>query len=549
MIPSPLRVTPRAVLLDFGGVIFQTTKRPEGRDELAAVLAARLQRVGAPVPVERLRASIDAGLTALKHWKHASSRRLEPREMGHREVVGDFLAADLPEAARAALTADATDVLAQLNTTLSTHTVRPGIRALIAEAQRRGIGLGIVSNAHSGRSHRDILAAHGLGDAFAVQVYSDEVGMRKPHPDMIRLASAALGVEPHEAWYAGDTQDRDVVAARRAGIGAVVITASPHTDSPPFAIADRADAVFDTPEGLHAALAASSPGPLPRPAAAPAPARGALLIDHGGVISASERDDARLAAFGAHLARLLDGDDRRVTTEEALELVAAGRALHRESKRIARAALDAGGANREIRPVTLWRDLVGGALTARQRAVLHAEAHDLTYRLGRAKSRRTLRAGVRELLEHCRAAGIPVVVVSNTISGRAVRAECADHGIDHLIGAYVCSDENGHRKPDPRIVDEALRVAGADPSLTWFYGDKPENDAAVAQAFGIGHRVLVRHGATDDAAIDAAVDSGLATHAVDGAAELLALMRAHRRPRPAASSSPTLPSPHAKEPA
>lgn len=526
MLPSALRIAPRAILLDFGGVIFQTAKRPTGREELAASLAQRLARAGSPVSADTLRASIDAGLAALKHWKHASSRRLEPREMTHREVVGDFLAADLPVAARAALVADAGEVLAELNTTLSTHTVRPGIRELVAEASNRGIALGIVSNAHSGRSHRDLLAAHGLSDAFGVQVYSDEVGMRKPHPGMIALAATALGVAPYEAWYAGDTQDRDVVAGRRAGVGAVVLTASHHTASPPFAIAERADAVFDTPEGLHAALVAAQPGRPSQAPAAPRPKGAALLIDHGGVISISEPEPERLAAFGAHLARLLDGPDGRVDVERALALVAEGRARHREFKRIARAALDEGGANREIDPVELWRDYVGAPLTQRQRAVLRAEAHDLTYRLGRAKSRRRLREGVRELLEHCHDAGMPVVVVSNTISGRAVRAECAEHGLAPLIGAYVCSDENGHRKPDPRIVAEALRIADADPALTWFYGDKPHNDAAVALAHGIAHRVITRGGTTADDAIAASLEGGVTTHAVDGALELLDLMRA-----------------------
>ncbi|GAA3651787.1 HAD-IA family hydrolase [Microbacterium marinilacus] len=526
MLPIALRTAPRALLLDFGGVLFQTAKRPEGRDELAASLADRLARAGSPVPAAVLRGSLDAGLAALKHWKHASSRRLEPREMGHREVVGDFLAADLPPAARAVLVAEAPEVLAELNVTLSVHTVRPGIRALLAEAQRRGIPLGIVSNAHSGRSHRQLLEAHGLADAFAAQVYSDEVGMRKPHPGMIDLACAALGVAPQEAWYVGDTQDRDVVAGRRAGVGAVVLTTSQHTDSPPFAVVDEADAVFATPAGLHEALAASTPGPLTEPAPAPAPRRGALLIDHGGVISTSERDEESLAEFGAHLSRLLDGEDAAVTPADALALVHAGRARHKDLKRHARSELDAGGANREITPVELWRDLVGAGLTPRQRAVLEAEAHDLTYRLGRAKSRRTLRPGVRELLEHCRDAGLPVVVVSNTISGRAVRDECAEHGLDRLIGAYVCSDENGHRKPDPRIVAEALRIADADPARVWFYGDKPANDAAAARAFGIAHRVIVRGGSTDDASVDASVQAGQTTHAVDGASDLLRLMRA-----------------------
>ncbi len=549
---SPLHHAPRALLLDFGGVVFQTTKRPAGRDDLAASLVERAARAGHVIDRGTVRASLDAGITALGHWKHASSRRLEPREMTHREVVGDFLVADLPTPVRTLLVAEAGEVLEELNTTLSDHEVRPGIRDLIAEAQRRGIPLGIVSNAHSGRSHRRLLAAHGLADAFAVQVYSDEVGMRKPHPRMIELAATALGVSPADTWYVGDTQDRDVVAGRRAGVGAVVLTASTHTDNPPFGIADSADAVFETPEGLFEALRdaaqprpATSATPSSAPAStpvSPSTGRAALLIDHGGVISISVPDDALLDAFSERLAALLDGPDERVDAARARALIAAGRARHRAFKAEQRAAAAAGGTDgiRELDATTFWRDCVGAGLSPRAQALLEAEAHDMMYRYGRAKSRRSLRSGIRDLLEQTRAAGIPVVVVSNTVSGRAVRAECAAHGIDHLIAAYVCSDENGFRKPDTRIVAEALTIAGADAAQTSFLGDKPHNDAAVALAAGIAHRVLVRGGTTDDVELDAALASGLATDVVDSASELAGLMTS---PVPTSRDAARVPAP------
>lgn len=527
MLDSPLSRAPRALLLDFGGVIFETSKRPTGRDELAASLAARVARAGWTIEAARVRSSLDAGLTALRHWKHASSRRLAPREMTHREVVGDFLAADLPGPIRALLVAEAGEVLAETNSTLSDHAVRPGIVEVIAEARARGIRLGIVSNAHSGRSHRALLASHGLADAFGVQVYSDEVGMRKPHPGMIELAAAALGVTPAQCWYVGDTQDRDVVAGRRAGVGGMILTASGHTDQPPFTVAETADAVYPTPEGLADALRAATERPAAADMARSDPFAGqVLLVDHGGVISTSVPDAAQLEAFAAHLARLLDGDDEHVDIGRALDLVAAGRVRHAERKQTQRRAFADGAANREVDAVEFWRDLVGAGLGQRARAVLAAEAHDLMYRYGRAKSRRVLRAGMAELLQHCRDAGVRVVVVSNTVSGRAVRAECAAHGIDELIGAYVCSDENGYRKPDPRIVEEALRIADAAVERTWFLGDKPQNDALAAEAMGIARRVIVRGGTTDDDAIERAAADGSVTDVITNPGELIALLSA-----------------------
>ncbi len=539
-----LRNVPDALLLDFGGVVFETEKVPGGRRVLAADLAARLTRAGVGVDPDALHRSLDAGLVALKHWKHAQSRRLEPRELAPREIVGDFLAPDLTPSARALLVAEASDVLLALTTTLSQHRLRPGVRDLLDLADAHGIPVGIVSNAHSGRSHRALLAAHGLEDRFGVQCYSDEVGIRKPHPGIIRLAADALGTTPERCWYVGDTQDRDVVAGRRAGVGAVVLTRSHHTDDPPFPVAARADAVFDTPEGVVDALAGAvsdRTAGTPRAATAdasaparPAPGRRALLVDHGGVVSDSRDDPAALRRFATWLSGLLtrgtarpDGDVVRPDVDTVLSLIGHARAEHRSWKAAAvRRYADGRGPLPEADPVVFWRDWFGGSLHARQRAVLTAEAHDVMARYGRAKSRRTLRPGVRDLLERCRADGTPVVVVSNTVSGRAVRAECAAHGIAELIGAFVCSDEVGVRKPDPALVREALTVADADPGATWFVGDKPENDCVAARAAGVAHRVLVRGGSTDDAALDAALASGLATAVVTDPGDVVALLAA-----------------------
>lgn len=529
---TPSWNVPEALLLDFGGVIFQTRKDPAGKRRLARALVARLARAGIVADLDRVHSSIEAGLTALKHWKHAQSRRRLPRELQPREIVGDFLVADLDDASRALLTAEASDVLLEVTTTLSTHEVRPGIRELLDLADAHGIPVGIVSNAHSGRSHRAVLAEHGLADRFAVQCYSDEVGLRKPHPGIIELAAEACGTTPDRCWYVGDTQDRDVVAGRRAGVAAVILTRSAHTDAPPFAVDATADAVYATPEGLAGALrdalaAGNTAAPMHCLTHDDDTLGRALLIDHGGVISLSVDDHERVDAFAAWLSRLLAGPEAGPDPAEVTTLIARARLAHGAFKREAtRRFLDDAAPLAEADPVVFWRDWFGGSLSARQRAVLKAEAHDVMARYGRAKSRRSLRAGVRELLETCRAERVPVVVVSNTVSGRAVRAECAAHGIDHLIAASVCSDEAGVRKPDASLVREALVIARADPARTWFLGDKPQNDAVAARAAGIAHRVIVRGGSTADADVDAALTTGLATHAVDEPGDLVSLISA-----------------------
>lgn len=525
---------PRGMLLDFGGVIIETAKRPEGRAEVVAHLAALLDRAGHPIPVDRLRASLDAALTALKAWKNAASRRRHPREMTHREIVGDFLASDLPAAARAVLVGQAAEILETMGALISEHHLRPGIPELIAECRARHIPLGVVSNAHSGRHHRAILDRLGLADAFAVQVYSDEVGIRKPHPGMIELAAQALEVPVDRCWYVGDTQDRDLVAGRRAGVGAVLITRTRHTDNPPFAITETADGVFDTPEGVLATLRTSreqpaatpQPTTMHRPLGTPPPA--ALLLDHGGVVSISRSRPEAADEVGAHLSDLLAAGGHHVPAERAAAMIRTGVASHRATKHL----LDGAQEVPQAGPDVFWVEHIGADAPPAVRAVLRAHAHDLMHRWYAAKAEHTLRPGIRELLEHCRAQGIPVVMVSNTVSGRGVRERLAGHGLTELIGGHVFSDEVGRRKPDAALVHQAMVMAGVPATDCWFLGDQARTDGVAAQRAGVGHRVLVRGGKGTDEQLRRALDTGLATDLVDSPADLIPLLPTSPTPPP-----------------
>ena len=516
-----LQTRPEALLLDFGGVVFQTAKRSAGWAEVAERVADELARAGHRIPVVDLEAMLRGGHTALKHWKNAQSRRLEPTELTHREIWRDFYASPLPRAAREVLVGSAGTLQAFLTTTLTEHVVRSGIPELLSLADSLGVRLGIVSNAHSGRAHRAVLDRHGLADAFGVQVYSDEVGIRKPHPGMITLAAHALGTTAARSWYVGDTLDRDVVAGRRAGVAAVMLTRHHHTDNPPFSVTDRADATFDTPEGLVPLLAASAP---PRTGAAvvaepDATDRdpmlpSAILLDHGGVIAVSVPDVEARAAFARLLADRLTRAGWAISGQDAAQVLSTARARHKVWKSTNETGKQPGSGAEvpEVDAATFWVQLAaprllellaaGGHAGDGVLAWLRAEAHALMTAYARAKSRPTVRSGIRELLEAARIHGVPVGVVSNTVNGRAVREELAEAGIEHLIGAHVYSDELGRRKPDPQLPLAALRALAADPARAVLVGDKPHRDVAAARAAGIGTAVLVRGGSTSDADID-----------------------------------------------
>ncbi|MFI9531230.1 HAD family hydrolase [Micromonospora rosaria] len=522
-----LTVRPEALLLDFGGVVFQTRKRPEAVAEFAAHVSALLARAGHTISPDTLVPVLEGGRTAISDWKNASSRRLHPRELTHREIWRDFYASPLPAPAREVLVGEAGELQEWITLATAEHTVRPGIPDLLDLAAALGVPVGIVSNAHGGRAHRMLIDRHGLTDRFGVQVYSDEVGIRKPNPDIIELAANALGTTAARTWYVGDTFDRDVTCARRAGVAAVMLTRHHSTDRVPFPVADVPDAVFDTPEGLVPLLRATVPGTFAIPpgssdtapgtsTTAPAPdARdettlpSALLLDHGGVISTSTSDADGRRAFAHHLAAGLRRAGWHLADTDAEDVVAETIAAHKRWKKTRHAQAEDGTVP-EIDPRTYWVDLAGPLVEARivgettgVRSWLRAEAHALSIAWGRAKSVSTVRPGVVELCEAAHAAGVPIGIVSNTVSGRGVREKLATFGLGHLVGASVYSDELGRRKPDALVAVTACRALGVDPTRAVFVGDKPANDVVSARGGGVGTAVIVRGGRTADAELDA----------------------------------------------
>lgn len=242
---------PRALLLDFGGVVVQTTSRPSWRTELAETVHEQLAAVGfSELSLDDIALDIRAGAAADSAWKNAMSRPRHPEEMTHRRFWGDFVAADWPEHARDLVLAHATPLCHLMGRLRSDRAVRPGMDELLTAAADAGVPVGIVSNALCGAVHREFLADIGWDKRFALQVYSDEVQVRKPNPEMVFIACRALGLEASETWYVGDNFDRDVVCGRRAGAGGVILMEDHATYRVPFTVRDSPDAVVADPYGL-----------------------------------------------------------------------------------------------------------------------------------------------------------------------------------------------------------------------------------------------------------------------------------------------------------
>jgi putative hydrolase of the HAD superfamily len=98
-------------------------------------------------------------------------------------------------------------------------------------------------------------------------------------------------------------------------------------------------------------------------------------------------------------------------------------------------------------------------------------------------------------LAELRAAGMRLVCVSNwDVSLPDVLARC---GLAGALDDVVTSAAVGAPKPDPRIFQVALEVAGCTAGETVHVGDTPEEDVDGARAAGIRALLIDRSGGGD----------------------------------------------------
>jgi putative hydrolase of the HAD superfamily len=97
----------------------------------------------------------------------------------------------------------------------------PGVVETLVELRRRGLRTGLLSVCSD-----DVPAVwtetqlHGLFDA---EVFSCDVGMRKPDPRIYALTCERLGVDAAAAVFVGDGANDELAGAERAGLRAILI--------------------------------------------------------------------------------------------------------------------------------------------------------------------------------------------------------------------------------------------------------------------------------------------------------------------------------------
>jgi putative hydrolase of the HAD superfamily len=101
--------------------------------------------------------------------------------------------------------------------------IEEGLAGTLDTLKRRGLKLGIVSNTFVNRASLERqLRELGLLDFFSVQVYSYELHVRKPSPEIFRIAAGKIGEPTGNILFVGDRIDNDILPSLESGMRAAL---------------------------------------------------------------------------------------------------------------------------------------------------------------------------------------------------------------------------------------------------------------------------------------------------------------------------------------
>ncbi len=216
----------KAVTFDFWQTLVEDSPRNLAKQRARRVdaIAAILRRAGCPLSARKVEAAYERS----EHVLHARfwSRDRDPLIAEQVQLVLDIASPGVCAGLDPALLAEAVTGYSDpvLHFPPDLH---PGAGEAVRALAERGVALGIVSN--TGRTPgiilRQILERYDLLRHFSVISYSDEVGYRKPDPEIFRRTLAGLGAEAHHAAHVGDNPIADVTGAQGAGMRGVHLAA------------------------------------------------------------------------------------------------------------------------------------------------------------------------------------------------------------------------------------------------------------------------------------------------------------------------------------
>lgn len=206
-------MTVRAITFDFWCTLFRDAEKDE-RQQLR--IDALHQRTGAPPE------AIEEALRIV--WQEFSRHHIEEQRTLLPEDAVRLAAEELGVTLSPDDVQEAAEIFATAIVRHSPVPIDGALEAVKRAAEKVPIGLISDTGVSPGRSLKELLDRHGFSPYFAAFIFSDEIGVSKPRPQMFEAAARALGVKPRELLHIGDLEPTDIAGAHTMGAKAALFT-------------------------------------------------------------------------------------------------------------------------------------------------------------------------------------------------------------------------------------------------------------------------------------------------------------------------------------
>jgi putative hydrolase of the HAD superfamily len=216
----------RAVLFDVGGVLH--TSEDDAAQEVsfaeAALKTLKDQGIDLGIDIREFIRVVD--IRAKEYKKHSES---DMKELSGPRIWSEFFLKDFalpPERL-----APCAEQLCYLFDARRKRLIpRPNLLSAVEKLRAQGLKLGIISNIISTTFVPERIELYKIAPYMACVVTSSETGIRKPAKEIFLIAADRLKLAPAECAYVGDRISRDVIGARNAGFGFVMLIRYPPSE-------------------------------------------------------------------------------------------------------------------------------------------------------------------------------------------------------------------------------------------------------------------------------------------------------------------------------
>ena len=214
----------KVMFYDVGGVFHVPSYDAQMKADYGLRLDAFLKKNGidlglTPQQTEQL---VAKGATDYKHWGEESGIELRSLRIWKDFIFKDY---DISEETLAPIAVQLSD----MHNARRHRTVRPHLLETVERVHALGFRQGVISNVISENFIPGCVKEYGLAPYMECIVQSSTEGVRKPNPELFLRAVRAMGVQPEECAYLGDTISRDIIGASGAGMRPIIQIINPTT--------------------------------------------------------------------------------------------------------------------------------------------------------------------------------------------------------------------------------------------------------------------------------------------------------------------------------